>query len=309
MNIVQRTRQQSKQDQNLMIRFFSKYGFAYALVLPTFLLYLLFVVYPFLGTFHLSLTKWNGADPVKEFVGFANYRTILTDPIVWLAFKHNVIWMIIGPIGAIGFGMLLAVLLRRRTVGFVFFRTTYFMPQVIGAAMIGFMWIMIYAPRRGLLHYLGEALNLPFLQQGFLGKTDTALIAIIVAAIWGSIGFYFVILLAGMQNIDQDLIDAAKVDGANGWQEFRHIIVPQLSNVLTVVIVLAVIGSLKVFDIVWTMTRGGPANASEVIGTYAYNKAFIESNFGYASAIIMILSLFTLAFAILFIRLRERSQA
>lgn len=309
MTAIQLTLQQNKQGQNLVTRFFTKYGFAYLLVSPALILYLLFVIYPFLGTFHLSLTKWNGADPVKEFVGFANYRAILNDPIVWIAFRHNVIWMIIGPIGAIGFGMLLAVLLRRQPKGFAFFRTVYFMPQVIGAAMIGFMWIMIYAPRRGFLYHLGEALNMPFLQQGFLGKTDTALLAIIVAAIWGSIGFYFVILLAGLQNIDQDLIDAAKVDGANTWQEFRYIIMPQLSNVLTVVIVLAVIGSLKVFDIVWTMTRGGPANASEVIGTYAYNKAFIESNFGYASAVIMVLSLFTLAFAVLFIRLRERNQA
>jgi raffinose/stachyose/melibiose transport system permease protein len=298
----------AKQGRISLARFIAKYGFAYLLILPALSLYLLFVVYPFFATFYLSLTSWNGADPVIQFVGLDNYRAILNDSTVWLAFRHNLIWTIVGPVGAIGFGMFLAVLLRRRPFGFTFFRTVYFMPQVLGPAMVGFIWTMIYTPRRGFLYHLGDLLQWPFIQQGFLGKIDTVLFAVIIAAVWASIGFYFVILLAGMQSVDQDLIDASRVDGANSWQEFRFVILPQLSNVLTVVMVLAIIGSLKVFDIVWTMTRGGPANASEVIGTYSYNKAFLESNFGYASAVIMLMSLFTLVMAIVFIRVRERNQ-
>ena len=280
----------------------------YGFVLPAFALYCLFVLYPFLQTFRLSLTDWNGFDPTIEFIGLENYVNLLGDDVFWAALWHNIIWIVLGSIGAIGTGLILAISVYTRPVGFLVYRTVYFLPQVLGPAIVGIIWSLIYAPRRGLLYRIGEALDIPVLQFGFLGNTNTALYAVLLASIWVSIGFFFVIFLAGLQNIETDLLDAARVDGANSYRLFVHIIIPQLSSVITMVIALGMIGSLKVFDIVWNMTAGGPANSSEVLGTYAYTEAFLHNKVGYASALITMTSALALTLSVAFIRLRERKD-
>ena len=286
-----------------------RYAVAYLFMLPTLVLYALFVLYPFARSFYLSLTEWNGADPVKKFVGFDNYVRLAQDEVLWTSLSHNLIWMIFGSAGGIGFGFVLALLLWSRPRGFVAFRTIFFLPQVLGAAAVGIIWKLIYRPYKGLLYELGDALGLSSLQYPFLGETGTALGAILAAAIWAGAGFFFVILLAGLQNVDQDLIDAARVDGANGLQRLRNVVIPQLSPVITLVVVLAMIGSLNVFDIVWTMTEGGPANSTEVIGTYSYTKAFTESNVGYAAALTMVMAALAVAVSSVFTRIRGRREA
>ncbi len=289
-------------------QFWRKYGTGYLFICPAVLLYIVFVLYPFLRTFHFSLTDWNGFDPVINLVGIDNYVQLAQDDLFWNALGHNIIWIIVGSIGAIGLGLVLAVLVYNRPRGFMIYRTVYFLPQVLGAAIVGVLWSMIFAPRRGLLYQIGKSTGIDFLTHGFLGDHNTALLAVLVASIWASIGFFFVIFLAGLQNVDKDLLDAAKVDGANGVQRFWYIIIPQLSHVITMVIALGMIGSLKVFDIVWAMTQGGPANSTEVLGSFAYIEAFLHTNVGYASAIIMVTSALALIMSVGFIRLRERNK-
>jgi ABC-type sugar transport system permease subunit len=271
-------------------------------------MYLLFYLYPFANSFFLSLTNWNGADPVKEYVGLANYGAMLKDKVFWESLSHNLVWMAGMSTIPIFIGLVLAVLLWKRPPGFTLFRTFYFMPQVLGASVIGIIWKWIYMSRKGILAQLGDRTGLEFLKHGWLGDTNTALPAVLLANIWAGIGFFFVIMLAGLQNVDKDLIDAAQVDGANAIQRFRHIVIPQLSNVITMVTVLALIGGLNVFDIVWSMTEGGPANATELIGTYTYTKAFLENNVGYASALTMVMTLLALVTTVVFIRLRESRE-
>jgi raffinose/stachyose/melibiose transport system permease protein len=287
-------------------RFWSRYGVSYTFILPAVVLYIVFVLYPFARSFYISLTDWNGFDPVMNFIGLDNYLKLLQDPLFWTAFSHNIIWIIVGSIGAIGLGLFLAILVSSRPPGFLIFRTVYFMPQVLGPAIVGVIWLLIYAPRRGFLYKVGEATGLDFLQRSLLANPQTALLGILFASIWASIGFFFVIFLAGLQNVDRDLLDAARVDGANSWQQFWNVTVPQLSHVITMVIALGMIGSLKVFDIVWTMTQGGPANSSEVLGTLAYQESFNHTHHGYGSAIIMVTSALAVLMSVVFIRLRER---
>ena len=287
-------------------RFFRKYGVGYLFILPTVILYTVFILYPFLGSFYLSLTSWDGVSRSKTFVGVANYINLVQDPLLWASLQHNVVWMATMAVVPIFLGLVLAVLLWRRPPGFTLFRTFYFMPQILGAAVIGILWKFIYMPRRGVLAIIGQATGLPFLQHGMLAQTNTALAAILVANIWAGIGFFFVIMLAGLQNVDMDLMDAAKVDGANAVQRFRHVVIPQLANVITMVTVLALIGGLNVFDIVWSMTEGGPANSTEVVGTYAYTSAFLESNVGYAASLTMVMTALALMTTVIFIWVRER---
>lgn len=281
---------------------------AYLFMLPTVVLYSLFVLYPFVASFSLSLTDWNGADSVRTFVGFDNYVRLVRDGVLRTALTHNLVWMVVGSAGGIGLGFLLALLVWHRPRGFVLFRTVFFLPQVLGAAVVGIIWKLIYRPYKGLLYELGETFDIPFLRFPFLGETATALGAILAAAIWAGAGFFFVILLAGLQNVDRDLLDAARVDGASGAQRLRHVVVPQLAPIFTLVLVLALIGSLNVFDIVWAMTEGGPANSTEVIGTYSYTKAFLESNVGYAAALTMVMTALAIGVSAVLIRIRARQE-
>ena len=291
-----------------MVRAWHKYKVGYLFTLPTILLYSVFVLYPFAGSLYLSLTSWNGVSRVKEFIGLANYRTLAQDPLLWKSLSHNLVWMLSMATVPIFVGLVLAVLLWHRPPGFTLFRTFYFMPQILGAAVIGILWKFIYMPRRGVLALIGQATGIEFLQSSLLASPNTALGAILFANIWAGIGFFFVIMLAGLQNVDMDLVDAAKVDGANAVQRFRHVVIPQLANVITMVTVLALIGGLNVFDIVWSMTEGGPANATEVIGTYAYTKAFLEPNVGYAAALTMVMTALALATTAVFVWVRERRE-
>jgi ABC-type sugar transport system permease subunit len=290
-------------------RSWQRYRAGILFILPAFLLYLVFMVYPFFRSIYFSLTNWNGVAAVKQWVGLANYRELIGDNLFWQSLLHTVIWVIVGTIAPIVIGMLLAILLWRRPKGFTLFRTIFFMPQVLSTVVIGIVWNWIYNPIFGILNEALDAVGLDNVSRGWLGDPDFALYAVLVAAIWATIGFVFVILLAGLQNVSKDLLEAATIYGANVWQRFWNVTVPQLAGVLNVVIALLLIGGFSVFDIVFVMTGGGPANATEVLATYTYKEAFTQNNVGYASALAVVITVISLVASVIFIRLRERQEA
>jgi ABC-type sugar transport system permease subunit len=267
-----------------------RYRAGFFFVLPALILYLIFMVYPFFRSIYFSLTSWNGVTAVKEWVGLANYRELIGDRLFWLSLQHTVIWVIVGTIAPIVIGMLLAILLWRQPKGFTLFRTVFFMPQVLSTVVIGIVWNWIYNPIFGILNETLDAVGLEDLSRGWLGDPDVALYAVLVAAIWATIGFVFVILLAGLQNVSK-------------------VTVPQLAGVLNVVIAFLLIGGFSVFDIVFVMTGGGPANATDVLATYTYKEAFTQNNVGYASALAVVITIISLIASVTFIRLRERQEA
>ena len=191
------------------------YATAYAFVLPALAIYVFFVVYPFFGTIYLSLTKWDGAKPVKEFVGLLNYQELVADSRLWSALSHNFIWIILGTVTPVAIGLFLGVLLWRGVRGMVFFRTVYFLPVVLAPVAVGIIWKWMYNPRFGPINVTLKALGLDFLAKGWMGDPYVALPALIFAGVWGYFGFCFVVIMAGLQNIDMEQIDAALVDGAD----------------------------------------------------------------------------------------------
>ena len=285
----------------------SRYTVGYLFLLPALILYGLFIAYPFIGSLIYSLTDWNGISPDQNFIGIGNYTQILQDPLFWESLKHNVIWMLVEGPAAIAIGLFLAILVWSQPRGMLFFRTVFFLPQVLGAGILGVVWLIIYQPRSGLLYAIGKALGISFLLKSPIGDYNTALWALLAAAVWASVGFYFVLMLAGLQNVNMELVDAAKVDGANAIQRFIHVIIPQLSHLLTTVSILAVIGSIKVFGLVWAVTQGGPAHATEVIATYAYTNFSKFSEVGYSTALTMFMAVIALIISVIFIWLRERN--
>ena len=183
------------------------------------------------------------------------------------------------------------------------------MPVVLSTVVVGMIWAWIYHPIFGPINLALRAVGLDSVARGWLGDLTWALYALLLAALWAYFGFCFVILLAALQNLDMELHDAAKIDGANAWQRFINVTVPQLGPVLTMLLAFTLIGGFNVFDIVYIMTKGGPANATEVLATYTYAMAFKQNEVGYGAALTMVITVLSLIASYLFISLRERSDA
>lgn len=277
-------------------------------VLPGFIFYCLFFAAPFVTSVYLSFTEWNGIGWPK-FTGLDNWIRLLTDSAAHAALLNNVIWTIIGTAAPIFIGLILAVLLWSGAKASNFYRTVYFLPVVLSPVMVGVIWNWIYNPIYGLLNTALRSVGLDDLATGWLGESETALYAVLIAAIWSYLGFCIVVLYSGLQKVDLELIDAARIDGASAWQRFLNVIIPQLRPVLTMVLVYTVIGGFNVFDLVWVMTRGGPNNASEVIATYTYEVAFRSNEYGYGATLSMLMSILALLAGWAVLKLRGKSEA
>ncbi len=293
-----------------VLRQLARNGTAYAFVAPAFALFAVFFLVPFIQSILLSFTDWDGVQQVRTSVGAANYLRLAQDPLMWRSLLHNLVWVVIGTCAPVLIGLLLAVLVWSGTTrGRTLFRTAYFMPVVLSPVVVGIIWGWIYSPLFGILNRGLVAIGLGSLARGWLGDPSWALFAVLAAAIWNYFGFCFVILLAGLQNADLELYDAAKLDGAGAWRQLVDVTIPQLQSVLTMVIVYTLIGGFNVFDIVFVMTGGGPANMTELIATYTYKKSFVENQVGYGAALTMVMTALSLAASWIFLSLRERKEA
>ena len=275
------------------------------LIIPL-IFYAIFFLVPLLQSVVISLTDWDGVRQARNFVGLANYARMLTDPLVRVALKHNLIWIIVGTASPVIISLGLGMLLWPSTRGSNLFQAAYFMPQILSTVVVAAIWSKVYHPLIGLLNKALEAVGLGHLTLGWLGSMQWALPAVLIAAIWAYFGFTLVVILAGLQTVDVDLLDAASIDGASGLQRFWNVILPQLGPVLTMITAYTLIGGFNVFDIVWVMTAGGPANATDVLSTVLYKRAFMEDNVAYGTSLALILTALSLIASGLFIYFRER---
>lgn len=266
-----------------------------AFVLVPLLVETLWVFWPAIQGVYLSFTSWDGVSPAVM-VGFGNYAELFSDPTFGRAFLDTVLWLVLfGGLSALGgLGMALLLLKDRRGVGF--YRAALFTPVVFSLVATALIWQAIYQPD-GLVNTLLGALGLDSWQHSWLSDANTALYAVIVPALWRQIGYIMVLYLAGLKGIDPTLYEAATVDGASKWQQFTRITLPQLSSVNSVVLSVIIIDSLRSFDVVWALTRGGPYHSSELLSTYMYSTAFQSLRLGYASALAVVI--FVLAFGVI----------
>jgi raffinose/stachyose/melibiose transport system permease protein len=277
-------------------------------VVPGLIIYLLFMLYPFLYTIYLSFTNWNGVAPTKEWVGLSNYARIVADGAALKAFTNNVVWVIIGTISPVIIGLFEALLVWSGARASLAFRVLFFLPFVLPLVVVGIVWQWIYNPLFGSLNKVLDGVGLQQLSRGWLADPHTALYAVLIAAIWGASGFCFLILHASLQNVDMSIVEAAMIDGANWFQRARNVIIPQIAPQLTMVTAVTLIGGFSVFDIIYVMTGGGPGNASEVLAIYTYKTAFEQNQAGYGSALAMLITVLSLISAFVFVRVRERQR-
>ena len=266
-----------------------------AFVLVPLLAESVWVFWPALQGFYLALTKWDGVS-APQFVGLDNFREMAHDDVFRSAAGHTVLWLVVfGGLSAV-LGLAAALLLQQERRGVGFYRAALFLPVVFSLVATALVWQAIYQPD-GVLNRLLDSVGLGSLQHAWLADQDTALYAVIVPALWRQIGYVMVLYLAGLKGIDPALYEAAKVDGASAWQRFRHVTLPQLRSVNAVVVSVIIIDSLRSFDVVWSLTRGGPYHSSELLSTYMYSTAFQSLRLGYGSALAVVI--FVLAFGVI----------
>lgn len=234
-------------------------------------------------TIGIGSTNW-------QFTGLSNYGRAMADPVFWTALRNNLVIVLGSIVLQVGFGTLLAAVLDRGLPkGSTIFRTIIFAPMVMSTIAVGLIWLVILDPNVGALNSIVKAVGLKPPTQGWLGDPSVALWVILVIAMWQYTGFMMVLILAGLQGIPKELYEAAALDGARGMTAFRYITLPGIRNVLIVAVLITTIGGFKVFDLIFATTRGGPANATQVLGTYIYQQAFNLGNMGYANAISVVL--------------------
>lgn len=254
-----------------------------------FTVYALFMLYPLVRVFILSLYEWDGLS-YSTFVGFQNYVTTFTDPTLLAAFWHALVLIVFNAVIPLAIGLVLASLLTRSKVrGLGFFRTVVFLPQVIAMVVLAVAWRSIYAPD-GLINRVLRFFGLDSLTRAWLGDFDFALPAVGLIGTWVSLGLVTVLLMSGMARIPGELYEAAMLDGAGRVRQFFSITIPSVRAEIVVALTLTIIAALKTFDLVYVTTSGGPGNSTTVPSYEVYNQAFRIGQVGTASSLAVVLT-------------------
>lgn len=258
---------------------------------PALFIYVIVVVFPTVYSLFLSFCDWNGLGS-KKFVGFKNYIQLFTsDSVFYTALKNNIIWIILTICLTVLLALLLALVLNRSFRGRIVYRAIFYFPYMLSWIIVGIIWKWMYNPNFGLINQVLGMVGLDSLKGAYLSNTKMALYCVFIAALWQGLGQPMLYFLAGLQTLPNDILEAAKIDGAGKISLFFRVIVPMLKETFVIVLATQIIASMKVYDIVYVMTDGGPANATQTLATYMYNQTFTYSNLGVGSAIATVMVL------------------
>jgi len=280
---------------------------ALALLVPSLAVVFGIILYPLLRTLWTSLFDVNSPFPGHyPFVGLGNYRRTLANPDFWAAVRRTSYFTVVSTFLELGFGLLLGLLMNVRFKGRWILRSIVILPWALPTIVNGTMWRWIYNPEYGALNALLTQVHILPHYRSWLGSPFLALNMVIVADVWKNTPLAAFLILAGLQTIPRELFEAARVDGAGPIRSFVNITLPLLTSTILVILVVRTIEAFKVFDIIYVMTRGGPANGTQTVAYYAYLQAFSNQLFGYGAALAYLIALFILGFAVIYIRLLRR---
>lgn len=258
-------------------------------MLPALMLFLGIMAFPLLCTLGMSFAKWD-VGGFRKFLGLANYvRMFTTDSVLGVAMRNTFVITGLCLVIQIPTAVLLAYLLRGKVQGKVLYRAAFFTPNMISSAAIGLLWMFIFYPDFGLVNSLLKTMGLSDWTRVWLGDENTALFCVILATCWQYIGYHMIIHLCAMEDIPASITEAAQIDGATSWDMFWRIILPNMVRIIKVDMVLVATGSLRIFDLIYSMTEGGPNHATEVLASHLYTRTFKGLQFGYGSALAVML--------------------
>lgn len=275
-------------------------------LLPAIILFLLFVIYPIIQSIYYSMFSWKGFGPAVDFVGLENFKNILKDKVFIHAIRNGLLIITFSLFLQLPLSLMLAVLVGRDMPGRVFFRVVFFLPYVISEVIAALMWLFILNPdpERGFINAVLVLLGVK--AQPWLGSTTLVMPAIFAALTWKYFGYHMLLFMTGLQNIPAEIEEAARIDGANSFQNFWFITIPLLGSTIRTSVYLSILGSLQQFIMVWILTKGGPVNASETMATYMYRFGFVRFQLGYGSAVAIYMFLICLTFSLVYNRLTRQ---
>lgn len=256
----------------------------YLFVIPALVLFLIFWIVPVLQLFYYSMTNFNGINYDYDYVGVKNYLTLLKDGSMVNAIKNTLIYAVVVVVLNNLLGLVIAMALNVKLRGKAFFRTVSYVPALFSAIVVGFIWSYVYMPDSGMMATIMTAMGLDGSSFNVLGNYKTALYAIALVEVWKGFGATMIIYLAGLQTVDDSLLEAGRIDGCSQWQLIRKIKLPLISATVTINVILAVIGGLKAFDYSFIMTNGGPGKSTNTLMFSIYRIAFNDQMMGKASA-------------------------
>jgi raffinose/stachyose/melibiose transport system permease protein len=271
-------------------------------VTPALVVFLVFVIWPVVKAIQYSMYNWKGYGPMVDFVGLKNFTYVLTNTVFQDALVHNLLIMVVSIATQLPLGLAIALLLNRKMRGRNLLRTIVFVPYVLAEVVAGVIWKQMLQADYGVLDTILGAVGLPSPQQGFLGDTNYALGAVMVVLTWKYLGLAIVLFLAGLAGVPDELYEAAQIDGASWWQVQRNVAIPLLGPTVRTWAFLSMIGSIQVFDMVWILTGGGPAESTNTMATFLYSWGVDRNLIGIASAASVVLFAIALIFALTFQR-------
>lgn len=272
-------------------------------------LYTVFLIIPYFSSFIFAFTRWSGLSADIRFNGVNNFIKLFNDDKFWNALSHNGVALLVLPPIVIGIGLFFAFLFTQGLKWEKFFRISFFFPQVLSVVIVAVLWGFVYHPTIGVLNSFIGLFHIASMQSfPWLGDRGTVFGAVLAVVVWQSVGFYMVLFVAGMQAVPQDYFEAARVDGASPWNIFWSLTVPLIWDTIRTAIVFLAIGAMDLFAIVTVMTNGtgGPSRAADVVPVYLYSKAFSEGQFGYATAMGLVLLIIVLGLSIISLRFTAR---
>ncbi len=257
----------------------------YVFIIPAFIMFCVFWVFPIFQLFRYSLTNYNGITQNFRYIGLKNYEFLLKAGTIWDSSKNTFIYTLVLVIGTNIIALGLALLLNIKIRGKGFFRTLAYIPALFSPIVMGFIWSYVYMPDSGLIASLLTLLGFNGSNFNILGNYNMAIYGVAFVDIWKGFGTTMIIYLAGLQTVNKNLIEAARIDGCNEWQIIRRIKLPLISSAITINVILTVINGLKAFDYIFVMTNGGPGNATSTLMYKVFEIAFTEQMMGKASAL------------------------
>ncbi|MEV4801340.1 sugar ABC transporter permease [Nonomuraea sp. NPDC049421] len=269
-------------------------------LLPALVLFLMLVVTPMLVALYSSVFKWNGFGGLPtDFIGLDNFTRLITSEIFAQDLWHLLVLVLFSILVQLPFSLAIAMLLNQRIRGRALYRVLFFAPYVLSEVITGVLFSLILSPGSGMAN---QILGLVGLESEFLADPDTVMPSLFLVMTWKYFGFHMMIYLAGRQNIPNELIEAAQIDGATGWKTFRYVTLPLLGPTIRISVFLSVIYTIQLFDLVWILTGGGPSHSSETMAVTMMEWGFKRSQVGYASAISVVMFALSLIFALVYQR-------
>ncbi|WP_225999738.1 carbohydrate ABC transporter permease [Paenibacillus sp. BJ-4] len=288
-------------------KIYKKYVMLLAFTAPALIFYAIFLLIPTISGMYYSFTDWNGLNPNYSFLGLGNFiEALKEDPdflnSLWFTLKYVLVMIVLQNVLA----LVLAVLIESRTRSKGFFRTIFFMPNMISTIISAFMWTFVFS---SVLPQIAEKTAIAFLGQSWLGDPKVSFFSIIIVSLWNGVGYMMIIYLAALQGVPQSLKEAAIIDGANAFQTLRSVTLPMITHAITICFFLTLNGAFKVYEVVYGLTGGGPGRSTQVITMNIYEEAFSNNfRYGYASAKSVILFAIVLIFTLIQLRVMKKKE-